>query len=956
MAVETAQGLEARVEIQYQSWRERAAEAGLNAGLDEDFLVALRRVFEGSDYVAQALLRQPELLSQGHATGFLRDPLPEAGMDRLLRASLEGVVDEAGLQRELRRFRKRHMIRIIWRDLAGWAGLGETLEDLSALADACIGLALERLYAQLIPQYGEPIGAESGQPQGLVVLGLGKLGARELNLSSDVDLIFAFEEPGKTNGRKSVANEEFFTRLIQKLVQALDNMTGDGFVFRTDTRLRPYGDAGPLACSFGFMEEYYFSQAREWERYAMIKARVVAGDPLAGERLMAVLRPFTYRRYLDFGSIESLRDMKRMIAAELHKKGMDANIKLGPGGIREIEFLGQAFQLIRGGREPDLQIRPILQVLQRLGEKGLLPPLAVEELTAAYCFLRLVENRLQAWRDEQTHRLPADDEGRLRLSRSMGFGTWASFGEVLGEHRAKVQGHFDQIFAAQGQVTGGKEANAMLTALWRGGLERERASALLEQLGYRGGEAPLDAVQRLRDSAAVRRQEAKGQSRMDLLVPLVMEAAAGVGDPDGVLLRLLGLLEVIAGRAAYLALLVESPVALSHLVKLAGESLWIVHSLSNQPLLLDELLDPRRLYSPLHRAGLEQELRVLLQPVVMDDLEQQMERLRQFAQSNMLRVAAADITGVIPLMVVSDYLTEIAEVVTVQVLAYSWLELTRKHGRPACILGESSGFAVIGYGKLGGIELGYGSDLDLVFLHGSKDLNAMTDGERPVPNDVFYARLGQRMVHMFNTRTPSGLLYSVDMRLRPNGNAGLLVSSLDAFERYQKNEAWTWEHQALVRARAVAGDPLVIAEFGRIRREVLLIERDPGKLRADVREMREKMRESLDKGSDGTFDIKQGRGGIADIEFMVQFAVLRWAHLYPDLSVWTDNVRLLETLARHQLLAGQAAQQLTGAYKALRAMNHRHAIQERPGLIASGELQDERRVVTEIWRTMMEDE
>lgn len=957
MASEILKRIEDRVETQYADWVERASAAGLNAGLKEGFVETMKRVFEGSDYVAQCCLRQPELLCDWHEKGFLSKPLVTGEMEQRLLALLQDVNDESGLQRELRRFRRQHMARIIWRDLAGWALLAETLEDLSSLADACVSQALEKLMGILARQYGRPMGRESGRPQGLVVLGMGKLGARELNLSSDIDLIFAFEEPGVTDGPKAMANEEFFTRLIQKLVQALNTVTAEGFVFRTDTRLRPYGDSGPLACSFDFMEEYYFSQAREWERYAMVKARVVAGDPDAGARLMAVLRPFTYRRYLDYGSIESLRDMKRMIASELHKKGMDANIKLGPGGIREIEFLGQAFQLIRGGREPDLQIRPILLVLQRLGEKGLLSPLAVQELSEAYGFLRLVENRLQAWRDEQTHRLPADDEGRLRLGRSMGFSSWEAFAEVLAGHRGRVQAHFDQIFAARPQTSdGAKLSKADLEQLWRGELEGEKTLELLNQAGYRDGEAALKSLAKLRESTAVRRQEAKGRARMDQLVPRVIEAAGEKEGANALLARLLGLLESIAGRAAYLALLVENPVALSHLVKLASESLWIVNTLASHPLLLDELLDPRRLYSPLRREALEQELGVLLHPVAGDDLEQQMERLRQFAQSNMLRVAAADITGVIPLMVVSDYLTEVAEVVTGRVLAQSWGEMVRRHGRPTQVLGTERGFAVIAYGKLGGIELGYGSDLDLVFLHGSQELNAMTDGEKSVPNDVFYARLGQRMVHMFNTRTPSGQLYSVDMRLRPNGNSGLLVSSLQAFERYQKDEAWTWEHQALIRARAIAGDTVVIKEFQRIRHEVLTMERDPVKLCAHVREMREKMRQSLDKSGAGAFDIKQGRGGIADIEFMVQFSVLRWAHGYPDLARWTDNIRLLEMLAHYRLMDGGAVELLSSAYKALRGRYHRCVIQEQPGLINGGALEEERHKVSAIWRTLMENE
>ena len=418
--------------------------------------------------------------------------------------------------------------------------------------------------------------------------------------------------------------------------------------------------------------------------------------------------------------------------------------------------------------------------------------------------------------------------------------------------------------------------------------------------------------------------------------------------------RLIRLLEAIARRTSYLALLVESPLALSQLVRLTSISPWISQQIARQPLLLDEMLDPRRLYTPLRRESLESELDTLLSVLDQDDLEQRMERLRQFSKSNMLRVAAADITGVIPLMVVSDYLTEIAESVIARVMDLAWADLTARHGRPTDILGEDKGFAVIGYGKLGGLELGYGSDLDLVFIHGSSNPNAMTDGRKPVSNEVFYARLGQRMIHMFTTRTPSGLLYEVDMRLRPNGNSGMLATPIETFERYQHQDAWTWEHQALLRARPVAGDPAVWERFQQVRHAVLSRERDEQVLRREVREMREKMRAALDRSGSGRFDIKQGSGGIADIEFMVQYCALRWASRYPDLLRWTDNIRLLETLASHQLLAGRIADRLADAYRSLRAVYHRNALGDLPGLIADSEMLEQRQTVTEIWQDLME--
>ncbi len=940
-----------QAERQWRDWLVLAPEAGAKIAADIPFVEVLKRVWEGSDYVAQSCLRSPELLSALVTSGDLRREYVAGEVGQRLVAQFEGVVDEPGLHAALRCFRRYEMVRIIWRDLARWAPIGESLEDLSALADACVEQALDRLYQWALEKQGVPRD-EAGVQQRLVVIGMGKLGARELNLSSDIDLIFSFPRNGEVKGGRYLSNEQFFTRLCQQLVKALNTQTVDGFVFRVDTRLRPFGESGPLAISFDAMEEYYQSQAREWERYAMIKARVVAGDREAGVELTALLRPFVYRRYLDFGAIDSLRDMKRLISRELHKKGMDANIKLGRGGIREIEFIGQAFQLIRGGREPVLQIRPILQVLKRLEEKELLPEYVVRELTDAYGYLRLVENRLQAWQDRQTHQLPEDETGRLRLARSMGREDWDGFVAELEHHRQRVQGHFDKVFVAPQADEEAEESS--LFELWRGGLEDEQAEQVLELAGFGDPAEVLRWLNQFRNSYTYRGLGERGGQRLDQLMPLVLEAIAGCDEPGVTLERVLKLLEAITRRTSYIALLMESPIALSQLVRLSSVSPWIAGQLTRHPLLLDELLDPRRLYSPLHREELKAELETLASGIDEEDLEQQMERLRQFAQSNMLRVAAADITGVIPLMVVSDYLTEIAEAITGRVLERAWAHFVRRHGRPTGVLGSEKGFAVIAYGKLGGVELGYGSDLDLVFLHGSRGANAMTNGERPVPNDLFYARLGQRMIHMFTTRTPSGLLYEVDMRLRPSGNSGMLVTPLETFESYQKEDAWTWEHQALLRARPIAGDPELLTEFRRIRREVLSRERDAGKLRSDVREMREKMRDSLDRSISGQFDLKQGRGGIADIEFMVQYAVLRWAHHYPDLLNWTDNIRLLETLASHEILEGDAAQLLADAYRTFRAIYHRDALREQPGLMPESELAEQRGMVREIWHSMME--
>ena len=934
----------------WERWLERVAEQGIAAAFDGDFEQQAMRVWEASDYVAQSCLRDPVMLLELHESGLFARSYHPGEIASELSTLLLSVRDEPALHRLLRRFRRSQMVRIIWRDIGETAPLAETLEDLSALADACIDQTLSLLFGWAVQKQGAPRDSE-GIQQHLVVLGMGKLGARELNLSSDIDLIFAYPRQGEVDGVRPVANEQFFTRLCQQLIKALNTTTADGFVFRVDARLRPFGDSGPLAMCFEAMETYYQSHAREWERYAMIKARVVAGDQEAGETLMSMLRPFVYRRYLDFGAIESLRNMKKLIDRELRRKGMSENVKLGPGGIREIEFIGQAFQLIRGGRDPELQIRPILPVLALLGERGQLPEYVVKELTEAYSFLRLVENRIQAWQDRQTHLLPEDDLGRLRLARSMGFDGWETFFAELSRHRGRVQGHFDKVFATP--HTEGEAEEQPSAAIWDGSAVGEQAVMVLEEMGFRHGEEVLDLLDRFRGSGRFRSLGTKGQERLNQLMPLLLEAIGGTANPEQTLERILKLLEGIARRTSYLALLLETPLALSQLVRLTSISPWIAEQVTRYPLLLDEMLDPRRLYSPLRREALEQELTTLLSGVDEDDLEQLMERLRQFARSCKLRVAAADITGVIPLMVVSDYLTDIAETCVARALGQAWGDLVSRYGAPTDFTGSDTGFAVIGYGKLGGIELGYASDLDLVFIHGNSNLSAVTSGDRPIGNDVFYVRLGQRMIHIFTTRTPSGILYEIDMRLRPNGNSGILATSLDAFDRYQHTDAWTWEHQALLRARPVAGDPLLIEQFQTIRRSVLSRARDPDRLRTEVTEMREKMRVSLEKSKAGLFDLKQGKGGIADIEFMVQYLVLRWANKHPDLLEWTDNIRLLEGLNRHRLLEGDEVSLMTDSYKELRAAYHRNTLGGHPGVVATSELVSEREAVAQLWRHLM---
>lgn len=930
---------------------------------------ALRRLFGASDFVIEQALRDAPMLIELAASGELERRLAPGELRAQLAAVLESCTSEDELARGLRRYRNRQQTRIIWRDVTRQADLAETCSDLSELADASIDLAYRWLYARQCAQSGTPVGARSGEPQHLVVLGMGKLGAHELNLSSDIDLIFAYPEGGETEGaRRSLDNQEFFTRLGQKLIKALDAVTADGFVFRVDMRLRPYGSSGPLVYSFNAMEQYYQDQGRDWERYAMIKARVVGGDQQAGAQLQQMLRPFVYRRYLDFSAIEALRSMKQLIQQEVRRKGMTENIKLGAGGIREVEFIAQAFQLIHGGRDLSLQQRPLLKVLDTLAGQGYLPLAVVEELKDGYRFLRYLEHALQAVADRQTQMLPDGELERARVAFIMGFDGWNALLDQLGHWRARIDWHFRQVIAdpedeaAEGRQGVGEE----WLPLWQGALEAEAAEHQLAEAGFAAADQARRRLEGLQHSSPVRAMQRLGRERLDAFMPRLLAAMVAHGQPDLLLERVLPLVEAVARRSAYLVLLTENPGALGRLLTLCAASPWIAGQIARYPLLLDELLNEGRLFSPPGKAELSAELRERLTRIPEDDLEQQMEALRHFRLAHVLRVAASEIAGTLPLMKVSDYLTWLAEAILEQVLQLSWRQVTQKHGFPQGEDGSVASepeFIIVGYGKVGGIELGHSSDLDLVFIHNG-DQQRETDGAKPIDSAQLYTRLGQRIIHMLTAQTASGALYEVDMRLRPSGAAGLLASSLTAFERYQEHEAWTWEHQALVRARVLTGSEPVAARFEAIRAQVLGRERDVQALRAEVSEMREKMRDSLaSKTTAGgtaaeafeataAFSLKHDAGGIVDIEFMVQYAVLAWSRQYPELLRFTDNIRILEGLERAGLIASSDVRLLQEAYKAYRAAAHRLALQKQAGQVSGDHFHEERRGVMRIWREL----
>ena len=953
-----------------QSWR--AAVAGLDSewALDDwsaERWVAFNRVSAASDFFIEQALRDPLMLLELAGFGELDRSFAPGELCGQIGAAVQQAHTDDELGRVLRRQRTRQQVRIIWRDLTRQADLIETCRDLSDMADASIDQAYRWLYERHCQQFGTPIGQRSGEPQPMVILGMGKLGAVELNLSSDIDLIFAYPEGGETVGAKRpLDNQEFFIRLGQRLIKALDPMTVDGFVFRVDMRLRPYGSSGALVLSFNALEQYYQDQGRDWERYAMIKARVVAGDQVMGAQLLDLLRPFVYRRYLDFSAIEALRTMKQLIQQEVRRKGMADNIKLGAGGIREVEFIAQAFQLIHGGRDLSLQQRPLLNVLSILEGQGYLPGAVVSELREGYEFLRYTEHAIQAIADRQTQMLPDSEQDQARIAFMMGFDSWATFHEQLMAWRGRIDWHFRQVIADPDDEEDIDEGELIVGGewlpLWEEVQDDAAACVQLQEAGFADAPKALKQLAGLRSSPQLRAMQRLGRERLDAFIPRLLAQAVEHANPDLVLERVLPLVEAVARRSAYLVLLTENPDALRRLLTLCAASPWIAEQITRFPLLLDELLNEGRLFKPPLAPELAAELRERLTRIPEDDLEQQMEALRNFKLAHRLRVAASEIAGSLPLMKVSDYLTWLAEAILEQVLALAWRQTVAKYGTPQRTDGSlcDPGFIIVGYGKVGGIELGHGSDLDLVFIHDG-DPNAETDGTKPIDSAQFFTRLGQRIIHLLTAQTNSGQLYEVDMRLRPSGASGLLVSSLGAFERYQQNEAWTWEHQALVRARVLVGCKQVGAAFEQVRAKVLGRERDLPTLRLEVSEMRAKMRDNLGTRITAAglgenafqptvpFDLKQDAGGIVDIEFMVQYAALAWAWEYPQLLRYTDNIRILEGLEQAGLMPAADASLLREAYKAFRAVAHRQALQKEAGVVTGDQFVVERQHVRRIW-------
>jgi glutamate-ammonia-ligase adenylyltransferase len=929
-------------------WFDRLSERPIE--IPDDLVAAVCRVVACSEFAANVIARDIDwFLANADSFRSVAEPSPIDEFERRIAAN--DLVEDA-LKSELRDFRNRLLLRVLWREVHGLADLDETLTELSSLADRLLGVATHAAVRQLQARYGVAR-TPTGNVVPLVILGMGKLGGRELNFSSDIDLIFCYPEDGETDGNKKISAQEYFGRVSRTVISLIDEVTVDGFVFRVDTRLRPFGDSGPPVVSFSALESYLLQHGREWERYAYVKARIVGAMPdkaIVNELYSNLIQPFVYRRYLDFGVFESVREMQEMIATEVRRRELADNIKLGPGGIREAEFIVQALQLVRGGREPELQSRGLQTVLPKLVSDQGLTAADAGELRTAYRYLRRLENFIQAIRDQQTHDLPDQEVDRSRICFAMGHSDWDELLAELNRHRDAISRQFAAI--ALRDETGENPVRRTFRQLWR-----SQASELqwASEIRAAGGSDEMTLAAKIVEFAAsssTKQADAACSRRLRRFVPKLMSTILGSSRPVPALARTLAVTERILRRSAYLALLNENEQALSRLVDLCARSQYIAEQISRYPVLLDELLDPRTFSGEVTKDEIADELRLKLDVDLDADSETQMQLIAQFQRSAMFRIAVADFNDQLPIMKVSDGLTWLAELVLDEALRVAWNDMTRRHGAPCYVAdgkAHRAGFGIVAYGKLGGLELSYGSDLDIVFLHDSRGEEQHTDGEKVIDNSLFFSRLVRRLVHFLTTQTGSGELYEIDTRLRPDGRSGLLVSSTEAFERYQEENAWTWEHQALLRARAVAGSQTIAQEFERVRTETLRNRVRRDQLRADVISMRQKMRKGLDRSDERLFDLKHGLGGIGDIEFLVQYLVLRDSNKHPDVMFYSDNIRQIDALVLAGVLGEAAGRKLQDVYKDYRLEAHRLVLDGKNVMCEAGHFVTERETVSALW-------
>ncbi|AUX61104.1 bifunctional [glutamate--ammonia ligase]-adenylyl-L-tyrosine phosphorylase/[glutamate--ammonia-ligase] adenylyltransferase [Simonsiella muelleri] len=835
--------------------------------------------------------------------------------------------NEEELAKQLRILRRHVLAQIMTRDMARLSDLAEVTRTITEFADFAVNTALSFSYQYYTDMYGTPIGHYTQQPQFLSVVAMGKAGGFELNVSSDIDLIFIYPEKGSTNGKRERTNQEFFTKVGQKVIALLDEITADGQVFRVDMRLRPDGDSGALVCSETALEQYLVTQGREWERYAWCKGRVVTPYP---NDIQAIVRPFVFRKYLDYNAYQAMRDLHRQIRQEVQKRGMTENVKLGAGGIREVEFIAQIFQMIRGGQNRTLQLKGTQETLHKLAELTILPYEVVDKLLSAYVFLRDVEHRLQYWDDQQTQMLPENESQQNLLAQSMGFADWQAFSGCLNEHRTFVNQVFNDVLGAESA----NDESHELADIWHNlPDDSNMVMQKLADLGFQAAHELTEKLIQLKQSNKYRQLSTQAQHRLDNLIPRVVEVAAAGENIDATLLRLLGFLESVSRRSSYLAFLQQHSAPLKKVADLMSQSAWLAEYLRLHPILLDELLAVQ-LMQPIDWEQVSRELSGSLN-ACGDDTEEKMDVLRHFQHAQIFHLTVQDLAGMWTVEALSDELSHLADAVLMHTLQHAWQNVPKRHL-------DSPKFAIIAYGKLGGKELGYASDLDLVYLY-DDDFSEAVD---------IYSKLSRRLTTWLSGSTGAGMLYDVDLRLRPNGDAGFLAHSVAAFEKYQHEQAWTWEHQALTRARFICGDTQIGAKFENIRREILTQNRDKSKLKQEIIGMREKMFATHPPVDD---NVKYARGGVVDVEFIVQYLVLSQSQYEPKLLENYGNIALLKIAAECGLIDKNLAENCATAYRHYRQIQHNKNLRDWKRAEVNEELLQYYDYVRKLWEQVFDE-
>jgi glutamate-ammonia-ligase adenylyltransferase len=920
---------------------ERVEAALSHTGLDRDtdFVAQLRSLALASNYASTQLGKYPELLDELHGC---RDwQLDEPALAR----ALEDLTDDGQIKRVLRLFRHRKMLRILYLDVCLSAAVEDTLQRLTDLADALIRQALSRAEAILSAKHGQPLDTQ-GETMQLNVIGMGKLGGGELNFSSDIDLICVYSDDGRLSGFGQQEHCQYFANVARLFKKFLHDSTADGFVYRVDLRLRPWGDSGPLVLSHEAFEHYYQLHGREWEQYAMVKARVITGSDDDRKYLQSILKPFVYRRYHDYRVFDGLAQLKNKIDQQARRKNERNNIKTGHGGIREIEFYVQAFQILKGGRNHLLQTPSLFRAMQVIAEQQITDPAEVTRMRTAYCFLRRLENHIQMMDDQQTHDIPANANHRQRIAQLMGFSDWAGLEETLQGNQTLVNGIFASLFDQHDEKNGSNEGLVHLNEL-----DADEHLQQVRQMGFAETGSIHQRLQTFYASKAFLFMSEKAKRRFHCFFPQLLKLVAAQTHQARLLDRMLELLSSIAGRSVYFELLYQREGLLEKLVSLFDSSSLIAREVTRYPMLLESILHPEQLENRFDPDYLTHSLGVQLHNIA-GDIEMELDVLRQFKRAHTIEIATASLANEIDTTRVSDCLSQLAAIIVQAVYELAWRELTAIHGEPRCTIDgqtRSPGFGILAYGKLGGRELHYESDLDIVFVHNSSDEDQLTNGSRSIDNNIFFARLAQKIISKITLLTAAGKLYEIDTRLRPDGASGMLVSPLHAFRHYQLNKAWVWEHQAIVRARFIAGDPGLGNEVESIRREVMQLPRDDQTLRAEIAAMRQRMYEAKKPPEGEIVNLKHSLGCMVDIEFMLQYWVLRHANKFASLCESTDNIGLIGRLYELELISSRQ-HQLADAYQTYHRCLQARVIQNQPAELPSADIANEIALVRQCWR------